>query len=90
MRWLKELLDPALKCQRVGHSPRHQTRGVYERPKYSYRAVADNVLEQKCACGRCGHVVEDWHEVDRTPLDGLTMPDDLWRKFRADGRLVHS
>jgi hypothetical protein len=75
MRWLDELLYPALKCARVGHTRRVREYRVYLYPPIASWAVAERAWMKRPVCKQCGHE-EPEEEISRTALTGA----ERWRK----------
>lgn len=78
-RWFRELRDPALKCERVGHRLAVLwRRGLVHPHRSSFRSVADNVTQEKVSCTRCGLDHTDWVVVKRSSLQGLSAPQSTY------------
>ena len=87
MRWWRELKDPGLKCERVGHDPREERTAVFlYPPEHWSRAVADRAVEVETRCRRCRKLF-DSKIVERSGIHGLTMPSDRWERLRTNGRI---
>lgn len=90
-RWLRELRNPSLKCERIGHRPVEQVRHGYGYPcrvgSGWLGGVADRITEERTRCTRCGAEIEAWHETDWGILSGLSMSSESWRLLKRDGRL---
>jgi hypothetical protein len=87
-RWLRELLYPADKCQRLGH--RHGVRlwaGWIQHPGMDVPEPL-KVLRVRAECCRCGSVLSDWTRAEVYPL----AQPRWWSKrdedqFRQEGEL---
>ena len=74
--WLRELIKPALKCERVGHDWQEKSRRGYAKSRGHFRCVADSVRQTRQECKRCKdpHPEKgEWETIDSTCLQGLTM-----------------
>ena len=89
MRWLKELLKPALKCERLGHDWKRKTLRAYQWPGEGYRSVADEVTFTIHECQRCQQRErrEGDEVITREGIQSLSMPSEDWRKLKRDGVL---
>ncbi len=86
MRWWKELRDPALKCERVGHKYKDSTRRI-RREVHEHRIVCRDYEQQIRTCSRCGHrMILGEKEVDW--YTGVTMPQSMWDEIRSKGYVV--
>lgn len=89
MSWLKELIDPIVKCKRLGHNNQAMTRKTIRWPSESpYRGVADDCREKKIECRRCGEILVNWEVTDRTTIDSLSMDSDRWDKLKECGVIL--
>lgn len=87
--WLKELFDPAVKCERVGHKTRTLTRKTIRWPSESWRrGVADKCKEKLVKCRRCGEVLVDWEVTDRVGLHSLEMNSGMWDNLKEHGLIA--
>ncbi len=88
MRWFQELVNPALRCERLGHKYRKQETAVYLYPSTDWRrGVADEATETTEVCRCCGDRSETIVTA-RLTLQGLGMASDRWDILRRDGRLI--
>lgn len=93
MSWLQELLNPSLKCKRIGHQHRTRTYNVYLTPDFAktsgcsswtFNTVAVSAECSEDFCPRCKTVHNrSYHAI--THLQGLTMDTDSWRELREKG-----
>lgn len=86
-RWLRELFLPHVKCERVGHDYCDGYVARWEYPGTEFRSVADDVEYEALVCSRCRHY-ELKEEVDRSGLQELSMPDEMWMRLSRDGYLT--
>jgi hypothetical protein len=87
MRFWKELRNPALKCERIGHKHATRTRSGMVWSKGHY--VADRV-EQECDwCPRCGIAHGEWRDLSRTGISSWSAPSDVMREFERTGAYWH-
>lgn len=85
MRWWREFWQPALKCERVGHSWRTEWRRGFVRPERSWpRAVADEVVQERGIC-RCGLTSGDWATVSRSGIQSLSGPREMFDEIERGG-----
>lgn len=89
MRWLKELRNPKLKCERVGHREGLEFRKGYRKPdfnRHEYRYyVCVAVTEEREACLRCHAPLSAWALRDRNGLTGYSWPKDMADQFEKAG-----
>ena len=85
-RWIREIVRPSLKCDRLGHRPGWRARTVYRYP--SKWGAADRVFEQQTTCRRCKAELSDWEATRESSIHSLAMPADDWDTLRRDGVLV--
>ena len=90
MRFIRELINPELKCARTGkHKEASESRYFYEKAGFGdYRTVAYDVHEKRAFCRRCGEDLAPWEEIDREPLQGLSMPKSMWREMEKSGKVM--
>jgi len=91
MRWLRELLRPSLKCERVGHNWKQITIRGYQYPaEFSYRCVADavTVTIHECTCCRERTRMDSDTVLRRDGLNSLSMPESDWETLRERGFLA--
>lgn len=78
-RFLKELKDPSLKCERVGHNLREYTRrGYYEG---GFMSVVTQVVQTTNRCERCGCQTE-WKTTSQSGIRSFSAPEKLWIEIR--------
>lgn len=82
-RWWKELRNPALKCERVGHRTDTRTRNGMVASNGYY--VADRVEQEREYCSRCGHTHGPWRDISRTGISSWSAPSDVMREFERTG-----
>lgn len=87
MQWLKEIFRPRLKCRRVGHRPKEETRRTYRRPE-ACGSVVDGCREKRTVCGRCREVLSGWEVTDREGYQSATLPSEMWDELKHDGVVV--
>jgi hypothetical protein len=83
MRFLRELRNPALKCERVGH--KHQARTRQGMVRSSGRYVADSVEQERDWCPRCGLAHDEWRDISREGISSWSAPSDVMREFERTG-----
>ena len=87
MRFWRELRNPELKCERLGHKRETRTRRgmVLSNSRY----VADRV-EQECEwCPRCGVTHNPWRDVSRVGISSWSAPSEVMREFERTGEYWH-
>lgn len=84
IRFLKELFNPRLKCERVGHSLAHVCRRI-RRPGKG-RIVCNDFDAVLIECDRCDYVSpEVASEVEVDWFNGVTMPNSMWDEMKING-----
>lgn len=88
MRFFKELFNPALKCERLGHKPVVEWRKGYTNPTSSdwdrYRVVVHRSTQEQVCCARCKKA-DPWETVKKEGIHGLTAPQSTWDAINAGG-----
>jgi len=85
---IKELFNPALKCDRIGHIYIIQSKTI-RKTSSAYRTVVDDYIAQFNVCDRCGHIVgEPFNLVHVDWYSSCTMPSYMWDKMRRQGYLI--
>ena len=64
MRWWRELRNPKLKCDCLGHKQQAWRRKV-RRSAYGFNTVAEDWLQERTECSRCGEVLSPWKDIER-------------------------
>lgn len=87
MRWWREFKNPALKCERVGHSLGTEVRAGFVKPEradgYSY--ICMGVTQRRLACIRCRAPMGDWTDSGRRQgFTGFSWPSDQAATFDRD------
>lgn len=85
MRWIREFFRPALKCERLGHSPRPEVRRIAVAGG-GFRRVMTLYDESWSVCSVCGEkqpIPESRIEVDG--FQSVSMPSEDFEKLRKDG-----
>jgi hypothetical protein len=88
MRWFRELLSPALKCERRGHD---QFATQYESGLRKatwderYQGVVMHFERKRTICQRCGAPQENWIETMRRGIDSWSAPASLMDTFDQKG-----
>lgn len=87
MRWIREMQNPALKCERLGHRLAVLWRKGLVHPHRStrWRSVADKVTQEKVACLRCGQDQTDWVVVKRSTIQSLSAPQSTYDAMDEGG-----
>lgn len=83
LRFWKELRNPALKCERVGHKHATRSRSGMVRSKSYY--VADRVEQERDWCPRCGVAHGPWSDISRTGISSWLAPSEVMREFERTG-----
>lgn len=90
LRWWRELRNPKLKCDRIGHDEEFRIQKVRREPTgFSFRTVAEDAIRERKVCRRCHAVLSEWEDaeiVDR--WNGVTMPTEDWATMKENGVLV--
>jgi hypothetical protein len=95
MRWLNELLNPALRCKRVGHRHRRLSTSLFMTPDraielkvitFAFRAVAVKVEKVINMCPRCRTTHSTTYKLIYE-LTGLTMSSENWQEMREKGEV---
>lgn len=84
MRWFREMRQPALKCERLGHDVAVETRTGWTSSE-SWSHVMDKVRQERRACRRCGAILGDWVTVDRDGFHSVSWPTSMWDEYYANG-----
>ena len=89
LRFFRELREPMLKCERLGHKFRDQVETGLVSPADYRRGVADSIKRRRCFCTRCGFKKpDDWYVVERKPIQNLSMPAEHFAELDNTGILV--
>lgn len=83
-RWWKEMREPGLKCDRIGHKAETRTRRGMVRSK-SWNYVADRVEQERLWCPRCGLAHGEWKDISRSGISSWSAPSDVMREFERTG-----
>jgi hypothetical protein len=83
MRWLKELLRPARKCERVGHNCTWVRRKIRRRGEG--RIVVEDFNATFDICKRCGKTDGPRDEKRVDWFTGCTMPNYMWEELDQKG-----
>lgn len=86
-RWFREILDPVLRCARLGHWHGIEWREGYCRPNGYGNGVARSVRQERVYCRRCKAAILPWEDVDSRHIDSLSAPIDIIREFEANGEV---
>ncbi len=85
MIWLKEIFNPALKCDRVGHSKTVPCSYVIiMRPNGGWRKVADEYIITEYVCRRCRKAIFAKLEFVGG-IQSLSLPASEMREFEHRG-----
>lgn len=87
MRWLKELLFPAKKCERVGHVEVLHEFMFFENAGSSFRAVVSRCKGKFLICERCGKFLSD-SPRDVNVLESYqsaSFPQSIWGEMKDKG-----
>lgn len=85
MRWIREFFRPSLKCERLGHSFRPETRQVAAEGG-GFRNVITIYDESWEVCSVCGaaEAIPDSRKMV-TGFQSASLPSSFWNKMREDG-----
>lgn len=90
MRWLKEFLEPALKCTRLGHASIREDHIVMRRcTGDAHRwVVVMKAREMRTRCGRCGFILVEPsdREVELTAAEADKSRAAIEARRRAERR----
>jgi len=81
--FIRELRSPSLKCDRLGHDDRTDTRKI-RRESIGRKVVCDFRATFK-VCKRCRRECGPSDEVQIDCFSSCTMPTSMWNKMRDDG-----
>jgi len=85
IRFIKELLDTRLQCERIGCGHTFREYQGYEKPSQNiFRAVADSVRGRIYFCPRCKKQYNRT-VTDRTGLNSLEMDSDRMNVLKDKG-----
>jgi len=87
MRFIKELLKPATKCERVGHKNIKRYRKTFRRPDandWRFYSVM-SCKESKEHCPRCKQDLSEWEVYDKEGFRGYSMPSSMAEELRENG-----
>jgi hypothetical protein len=93
IRWWNELRDPRLKCERLGHYDRIETRRIMVTPARSRElghptlrcvAVVLKRVVRRCSC--CGKTEVLRHIYDHA-VQSLSLPDPDWNQLSTTGEI---
>lgn len=90
--WIREWINPELKCQRLGHDYQDDILYRLEWPSNSiWSSVADHVEYEVRRCRRCYQLEKDGatpgKEIRRTGLAGLEMDNSRWEELKRNSWL---
>lgn len=87
MKWIKELFNPALKCERVGHTPKTET-VRYRKRANDGLTICNDYKAKRDRCSRCGTTLTDFYDEKKTNgYTGVSMPTDYWEEMKTKGYL---
>lgn len=88
-RWLLELLQPSVKCERLGHKHKHHRQTVLIWPSEHPEPMrGDSITEIYTECRRCGHVpIVDPVCTDRRQIHLGGLDAKAMMALTRDGRL---
>ena len=86
IRLIKELFNPSLKCERVGHDLKERQYKISRKAEYWRNAVLEQLIETESYCKRC-HValfsnpeLEYWRSVQ-----SVSANESWWLKLKRQG-----
>ena len=87
MRWWKELSNPALKCNRLGHIERREMRSGMRHTTWDerHRGVCIAFKNERTVCRRCGEQLDAPKEISARDIDSWSAPESFWEQFREHG-----
>lgn len=80
MRIFKELFNPKLKCERIGHNPKEVNRKI--------RTGMNDYQQVAIVCRRCREMVKEISREHLMTWTSVSMPTDLWDEIRDKGYIV--
>ena len=83
IRFIRELRTPSLKCNRLGHDDRTETRKI--RRSCEGRHVVEDFLATFTVCKRCRREVGPSEEVEIDWFNSCSMPTSMWDQMRDNG-----
>jgi len=84
-RFIKELIKPSLKCERVGH--KYKTRKEVIR-KESRDYVCEDFYCEISKCRRCGYQKVPEKLIQKNGYHSVSMPSGDWDELRENGYMV--
>ncbi|MCP4340517.1 MAG: hypothetical protein GY799_16915 [Desulfobulbaceae bacterium] len=85
-RFLSELTEPELKCERVGHNIRTVSKKIRMKSYGVLEVVADYQADFDVCC-RCGDKSEPYNERKIDSFNGCSMPRSMWDEMKDKGYL---
>ena len=86
MRWIKELFNPTLKCQRLGHQHSTETIDGFSRPPIDDRRnVVVKAKKIPDSCRRCGIIHSTEIEKSWKGFNSVSWPSYMWDELEKEG-----
>lgn len=84
-RWWREMREPKLKCERLGHKRKtYRREGIVKPGTFDFGVVALSVLEECSVCHRCGDH-SGWNRIKERGISSLSMPISDMNKLDETG-----
>ena len=88
MRFVKELFNPAKKCERLGHTPNEHKIRIRKNSK-DWRMTVTDFSARIEICDRCNkHLSEPFKLEEIDSYNSCSMPSEMWNKMREKGYLI--
>lgn len=84
MRFIKELINPSLKCERVGHNNLFKGITIRKASNEPWASCEDYRAKVKI-CKRCGQTTEPFDLIYLTCYSKVTMPTSMWNRMKEKG-----